>query len=90
MFAFIEAEKANHPVTLLSRLLGVSRSGYYAWRERPASARTQGNRMLTERIRTIHERSRGIYGAPRIQAELRYEGMLCSRKRVAQLTCPRL
>jgi len=66
-------------------LLGVSRSGYYAWRERPASARTQGNLVLTERIRTIHAQSRGTYGAPRIHAELRYDGVLCSRKRVARL-----
>jgi len=71
-------------------VLGVSRSGYYAWRERPVSARTQSNLVLTERIRTIHERSRAGalwagYGAPRIHAELRYEGISCSRKRVARL-----
>ncbi len=70
---------------MLCRLLGVSRSGYYAWRERPASARTRSNLVLTERIRTIDERSRGTYGAPRIYAELRYDGVPCSRKRVARL-----
>jgi putative transposase len=70
---------------VLCRLLGVSRSGYYAWRERPASARTRSNLVLTERIRTIDERSRGTYGAPRIYAELRYDGVPCSRKRVARL-----
>jgi putative transposase len=85
VFAFIEAEKANHAVVMLCRALGVSRSGYYAWRERPASARTGSNLVLTDRIRTIHERSRGTYGAPRIHAELRYEGVCCSRKRVARL-----
>ncbi len=85
MFAFIAVEKANHAVVMLCRVLGVSRSGYYAWRERPASARTRSNLMLTDRIRTIHERSRGTYGAPRIHAELRYEGVCCSRKRVARL-----
>lgn len=85
MFGFVEAEKANHPVTLLCRLLDVSRSGYYAWRERPASARAQCNLALTDRIRTIHERSRSTYGAPRIHAELRYEGVCWSRKRVARL-----
>jgi putative transposase len=85
VFAFIEAEKANHSVTLLCRLLGVSRSGYYAWRARPASARTRSDRMLTEQIRTIHERSRGTYGAPRIHAELRDDGVRCSRKRVARV-----
>jgi putative transposase len=82
---FIEAEKAHHSVARLCRVLGVSRSGYYAWRERPASARTRNDHVLTERIRTIHGRSRGTYGAPRIHAELRYEGIPCSRKRVARL-----
>lgn len=85
MFAFVEAEKAHHPVTLLCRVLGVSRSGYYAWRERSASVQSQSNHLLTNPIRTIHERSRGTYGAPRIHAELRYEGVRCSRKRVARL-----
>jgi putative transposase len=85
VFAFIEAEKANHAVAMLCRLLGVSRSGYYAWRERPPSARTRSNLVLTDRIRVIHEWSRGTYGAPRIHAELRYEGVCCSRKRVARL-----
>jgi putative transposase len=85
VFAFIEVEKANYPVALLCRVLGVSRSGYYAWRERPPAARTQSNRVLTAQIRTIHERSRGTYGAPRIHAELRYDGSCCSRKRVARL-----
>jgi putative transposase len=66
-------------------VLGVSRSGYDAWRERPVSVRTQRNVALTEQIRAIHERSRGTYGMPRIHAELRYEGIRCSRKRVARL-----
>lgn len=66
-------------------MLRVSRSGYYAWRERPPSARTRSNLALSEQIRAIHERSRGTYGAPRIHAELRYDGVRCSRKRVARL-----
>jgi putative transposase len=66
-------------------VLGVSRSGYYAWRTRPPAARTESNRVLGERIRVIHERSRGTYGTPRIHAELRYDGVRCSRKRVARL-----
>jgi putative transposase len=90
VFAFIEAEKANYPVALLCRMLGASRSGYYAWRERPASARTRSNLALTEQIRTIHERSRAGaiwagYGAPRIHAELCYAVVSCARKRVARL-----
>jgi putative transposase len=85
VFAFVEAEKANYPVTTLCRLLGVSTSGYYAWRSRPPSARSHADHALSQRIRIIHERSRGTYGMPRVWAELRYEGVYCSRKRVARL-----
>ncbi len=85
MFAFVEAEKANFPVTILCRLLGVSTSGYYAWRSRPPSARSRADHALSRRICLIHERSRGTYGMPRVWAELRYEGIYCSRKRVARL-----
>ena len=69
----------------LCRLLGVSRSGYYAWRERLPSARARANEELTQHIREVHEQSRGTYGAPRIRAELRDRGLVCSRKRVARL-----
>jgi putative transposase len=67
------------------RLLGVSRSGYYAWRRRPPSARARADQGLGQRIREIHERSRGPSGAPPIRAELRDAGVACSRKRVARL-----
>jgi putative transposase len=85
VFAFIEAEKAAYPVATMCRLLGVSKSGYYAWRTRPLSTRAHADRAMTGQIRVIHERSRGTYGAPRVWAELRYEGVYCSRKRVARL-----
>jgi putative transposase len=85
VFAFIEAEKANHAVTRMCRMLGVSPSGYYAWVKRPPSARAMSDAALSVQIRAIHARSRGTYGAPRIHAELRAEGSCCSRKRVARL-----
>jgi putative transposase len=85
VFAFIEVEKASFPVTVMCRLLGVSTSGYYAWRSRPPSARSHADHALSQRICVIHERSRGTYGMPRVWAELRYEGIYCSRKRVARL-----
>ena len=69
----------------MCRLLGVSRSGYYAWRQRPPSARARADQGLSLEIREIHEQSRGTYGAPRIRAELRETGVRCSRKRVARL-----
>jgi putative transposase len=85
VFAFIEAEKANHAITRMCRVLGVSPSGYYAWVNRPPSARAVSDAALGAQIRAIHARSRGTYGAPRIHAELRAEGVHCSRKRVARL-----
>ncbi len=85
MFAFIEAEKANHVVSLLCRVLGVSRSGFYAWRGRSPCARAEANQTLNVQIRAIHIRSRGTYGTPRIHAELRATGIRCGRKRVARL-----
>ncbi len=66
-------------------MLGVSRSGYYAWRGRVPSARQQVNGALLERIREVHARSRQTYGAPRIHAELQAQGHGCGRHRVARL-----
>ncbi|QIA27781.1 IS3 family transposase [Thermaerobacter sp. PB12/4term] len=86
VFRFIEQEKAHHPVATLCRVLGVSTSGYYAWRQRGASRRSQEDADLSQRIRLIHAGSRGTYGAPRIHAELRLtHGVRCGRKRVARL-----
>jgi putative transposase len=67
----------------MCRVLGVSASGYYAWQSRPLSARAQADRALLEQIRAIHARSRGTYGAPRIQAELAAQGTHVGRKRIA-------
>lgn len=85
IFPFIRAEKANFPVAFMCAKLGVSRSGYYAWRTRPPSIRAVHDQVLAERIRLIHERSRFTYGAPRIHAELHDEGLRVGRKRVARL-----
>jgi len=69
----------------MCRVLGVSRSGYYAWRSRPPSKRAREDERLTEEIRRIHGRSRGTYGARRIHAELQAEGVRVGKKRVARL-----
>jgi len=69
----------------MCRVLEVSASGYYAWRRRMVSIRTRENEKLQQRIRTIHDRSRQTYGAPRIHAELQEEGTRVGRKRVARL-----
>lgn len=70
----------------MCRLLGVSTSGFYAWRVRKPSKRAQANANLREQIAGIHQLSRGTYGSPRVLAELRMgHGLRCSRKRVARL-----
>ena len=84
-YRFIAAHVAQHPVALSCRVFGVSRSGYYAWRGRAASARARADAALTARITTIHRTSRGTYGSPRVQAELRATGERCGRRRVARL-----
>jgi len=95
-YSLIDAEKASYPISLLCRILRVSRSGYYGWKGRPPSERDKENAALTEKIREIHSRSRQVYGYPRIHAELKALGVRCSRKRVARLMrkaglrgCPR-
>jgi putative transposase len=85
MFRLIHAEKANHHVRTMCRVLGVSVSGYYAWCTRPPSIRSLEDADFTRDIRRIHEASRGTFGRPRVHAELRYEGVRCSGKRVARL-----
>jgi putative transposase len=83
-YRLIEAEKAAHSVPTLCRMLGVSRSGYYAWRRRPPSERARFDAVLSEKFETIHSNSRATYGAPRVHAELGAIGISCSRKRVAR------
>jgi putative transposase len=73
------------PIALQCRLLGVSTSGYYAWRNRAPSTRATADAALTARIRAIHASSRQTYGAPRIHAELDKRGEHVGRKRVARL-----
>ena len=84
-YRLIHAEKTHHEVSLLARVLGVSRQGYYAWTRREPSDRAQRDAELTEAIREHHHRSHGTYGAPRIHADLREKGDSVSRKRVARL-----
>jgi len=73
------------PIATMARLLGVSPSGYHAWRQRPPSQRARSDAVLLAKIRVLHTRSHGIYGAPRIHAELAAQGVHVGRKRVARL-----
>ena len=74
-----------YPIATMCRLLGVSASGYYAWQDRPPSARSAADAVLLEHIREAHAQSYGTYGAPRLHAELAAKGILVGRKRVARL-----
>ena len=85
-FAFIDAEKANYPITVMCEVLGVSESGFHDWRTREPSPRAIANAALLETIQEIHRMSRGTYGSPRVWAELRLgAGMRVNRKRVERL-----
>lgn len=85
-FALIDAEKTHHSVSVLARVLGVSREGYYAWRRRGGqSARVADDQTLTTKITAVHAASRATYGAPRVHADLAAAGVQTSRKRVARL-----
>jgi putative transposase len=81
----VRAHQGTHRVATVCRVLGVSASGYYAWQSRPCSARAQADQALLAQIRTIHDRSRGTYGTPRVHAELAAQGVHIGRKRVARL-----
>ncbi len=69
-------------MTLMCRVLAVSRAGYYAWCQRPPSARAQQDAALTRAIRRLHDGSRQTYGSPRIHRALQAEAVHCGRKRV--------
>ena len=83
---FIGNHRQNCLVGQQCNVLGVSRSGYYVWRERQKKQeQDDSRRALIEHIRRIHKKSRRTYGSPRVHAELRAEGVFCNHKRVARL-----
>ena len=84
-FRFIAAEQAHYSsVVRLCRVLDVSTSGFYAWRQHQLSHHARTDAALSERIRCVYTDSHGTYGAPRIHAELRATGTCAGKKRVAR------
>ena len=79
------ANQVTYPIATLCRVLGVSRSGYHAWRQRGPSARAQRDATLLTQIQGFHTRSHETYGAPRIWEDLREAGVRLGQKRVARL-----
>jgi putative transposase len=81
----VTAHQAEHRIATMCRVLGVSPSGYYAWRHRAPSARAGSDSALLTTIQAIHRESRETYGMPRVHAELAAQGVTIGRKRVARL-----
>ncbi|MYV47800.1 IS3 family transposase [Streptomyces sp. SID2888] len=77
--------QAGHSVKRACELLKVSRAAFYARRAGTPGARVVRDAELTEQITTVHQRSRGTYGVPRVHAVLQQEGTVCGRRRIARL-----
>jgi transposase InsO family protein len=84
-FAFIRDHQAEFPVEVLCDVLGVSRSGFYAWGDRPPSPAAGRRGRLVEQIRVAHQESRSTYGSPRVHRELEARGIACCENTVAKL-----
>lgn len=84
-YKFIESHSGEFNVTTMCRVLGIQRSGYYAWLQHPISDRAQEDARLLKLVRASFTASHGIYGAPRILQDLRERGEACSKHRVARL-----
>ena len=89
VYSFIAEERASHDndwtVAEMCRVLEVSRSGFYGWRNRPPSEREATDAMLAIEIEAIWECSDRTYGAPRTHRWLRKQGFRVGRKRVARI-----
>ena len=84
-FAWIQTEKASYPLTKLCRWLGVTPSGFYAWRQRPESTRAREDRRLKVLVQASFAESKQRYGSPRIHEDLIEQDEQVSRKRVIRL-----
>jgi putative transposase len=82
-FAFIQNHLQAFPIPAVCQTLSVSRSGYYAWRRRPASARARRREELAGKIRVVHEQNRRVFGSPRVFRVLRAEGQSVCENTVA-------
>ncbi len=81
----MSANQTAFPVAVMARVLGVSKAGFYAWRERAPSARQVADGALLARVQDVHVASRDTYGAPRVHAALQAQGERHGRKRIARL-----
>ncbi len=84
-YAFIATHRTDHKVARLCRVLGVSRSAYYAWQKQPTSQREQANQALAKQVQTLFDSSQQTYGSRRIRMALRGQGIRCGRARVERV-----
>lgn len=84
-YRFVETCHNKYSIGRMCLMLGISRSGYYAWKNRETSPREQSNQALIDHIRRVYKKYRKSYGSPRVHAQLKKEGISCTRKRVARL-----
>ncbi|WP_375382413.1 IS3 family transposase [uncultured Sphingomonas sp.] len=84
-FALVDQAKKDFPVHRLCQVLGVSQSGYFAWKDRPASRRQQGDMVMLAHVRSAFALSNGTYGSPRMTRELQDDGFAIGRRRTARL-----
>ncbi|MFQ2106801.1 IS3-like element ISAeme20 family transposase [Aeromonas rivipollensis] len=84
-YAWIANQKDIYPISVICRVLEVSRAGFYHWRQRPPSQRQQEDERLKVAIRAAHSKTRQTYGAARLQAELAAEGFYAGRDRIGRL-----
>jgi putative transposase len=84
-FAFIAAREVAFPVSSMCRVLGVTKSGFYAWKKRPKPARAKSDAQLAATVAAVHQRSRRTYGSPRVHRELQARGVRVGKKRIERL-----
>lgn len=84
-YTFIDANRKNFALKIMTRVLSVTKAGYLAWKRRGLSARKQEDNVLREAIKTIHTNSKRTYGAPRIKSSLADTGKSVSRRRTNRL-----
>jgi len=84
-FQFIDDHRDEFPIRRMCKVLDVSRSGYYAWRGRPASEREMANQELYKKVKAVYHRNHRTYGSPRIYQALKRQEVTCSENRVARL-----
>jgi putative transposase len=84
-FQFVAKYEGKYPISRICVLLDISRSGYYAWKNRKPNQREHVNQAMLDHIRRIHKMYRKAYGSPRVYLQLKSEGYSCNRKKVARL-----